>query len=32
MDPQISALVDAGKVEDIEGEWLAGIADELEKL
>ncbi len=32
MDPQISAMVDAGKVEDIEGTWMANIADELETL
>ena len=32
MDPKISELVDDGKAEDIEGAWLAGIADELEAL
>lgn len=29
MDPKISAMVDAGDVEDITGEWLAPIVDAL---
>ena len=32
MDPQISTEVDAGHVEDIEGDWLKPIADKLEAL
>ena len=32
MDPKISAEVDAGKAEDIEGDWYKGVADKLETL
>lgn len=32
MDPDISAQVDAGNTEDIEGDWLDPILDELEQL
>ena len=32
MDPAISAQVDCGNTEDIEGDWFGVIADELEKL
>ena len=32
MDPEISGRVDCGETEDIEGDWLAPVADELEKL
>lgn len=32
MDPQISALVDDGRVEEVEGDWMKGIADKLETL
>ena len=32
MDPNISAEVDAGRVEGIEGNWLGAIADKLETL
>ena len=32
MDPAISQLVDAGNVEDVEGDWLGVIVDQLETL
>ena len=32
MDPNVSKEVDAGHVEDIEGDWLAPIADKLEAM
>ena len=32
MVPEVTAQVDAGKVEDIENSWYAGIADKLEAL
>ena len=32
MDPQVTAKVDAGNVEDIDNSWYAGIADKLESL
>ena len=32
MDPQVTAKVDAGNVEDIDNSWYTGIADKLESL
>ena len=32
IDPKLASLCDAGKIEDVEGNWLDGIADMLEKL
>lgn len=32
MDPDISAEVDAGRAEDIKGDWYAVIADEIERV
>ena len=31
VDPKLSAGVDAGMIELFEGDWLDGLADELEK-
>ena len=32
IDPKLAALVDAGRIEDFEGSWLEGAADELYQL
>ena len=32
IDPKLASLVDAGKSEDFEGDWLKGVADAVEKL
>ncbi len=32
MDPAISSLIDEGKAEDVEGDWLKPIADKIETL
>ena len=32
IDPKLAALVDAGRIEDFEGEWLEGAADALYQL
>jgi len=30
IDPKMAALVDSGRVEEVEGDWLSGVADVLE--
>lgn len=32
IDPKLASLVDAGKIEDFEGDWMSGVADAVEKL
>ena len=32
IDPKLAALVDAGRIEDFEGDWLASTADIVEKF
>ena len=32
IDPKLASLVDEGKIEDFEGDWLSGVADAVEKL
>ena len=32
IDPKLASLVDAGKIEDFEGDWLKGVADAVEAL
>lgn len=32
MDPKVTELVDAGKAEDIVGDWYTGLADKIESL
>ena len=31
IDPQLATLVDEGRIEDLKGNWLSGVADALEK-
>ena len=31
IDPALAALVDAGRIEDFQGDWLKGAADLLEE-
>ncbi|MEA4814827.1 MAG: Mrp/NBP35 family ATP-binding protein [Oscillospiraceae bacterium] len=31
IDPALASLVDAGKIEDFKGDWLEGVADDVEK-
>ena len=30
IDPKLASLVDAGKIEDFEGDWMSGVADAVE--
>ena len=32
IDPKLASLVDAGKIEEFEGDWLKNVADAVEKL
>ena len=32
IDPKLASLVDAGKIEDFEGDWMSGVAEAVEKL
>ena len=32
IDPKLASLVDAGKIEDFEGDWMTAVADAAEKL
>ena len=32
IDPKLASLVDAGRIEDFEGDWLASTADIVEKF
>ena len=32
IDPKLASLVDAGKIEDFEGDWMTAVADAVEKL
>ena len=32
IDPRLASLVDAGKIEDFEGDWMTAVADAVEKL
>ena len=32
IDPKLASLVDEGKIEDFEGDWLSGVADAVEQL
>ena len=32
IDPKLASLVDAGKIEDFEGDWMSSVADAVEKL
>ena len=32
IDPKLASLVDEGKIEDFQGDWLSGVADAVEKL
>ena len=32
IDPKLASLVDAGRIEDFEGDWLANTADIVEKF
>lgn len=32
IDPKLAELADAGRIEDFDGDWLAPVADALEKF
>ena len=32
IDPKLAELADAGRIEDFQGQWLASVADVLEKF
>ena len=32
IDPKLASLVDAGRIEDFEGDWMKAVADAVEKL
>lgn len=32
IDPALASLVDAGRIEDFQGDWLQGVADKVENF